>query len=243
MNNDSAPGPDRVGVSWLLLVAKNEFRIDPDLSELQLLSLIIHKITAGGVSAHVSLVLSAVTLIPLDKGAAKLRPIAIGIILRRLETRVLITTVIAEAKYYFFPLQVGCSVRCGVDTVVHETRAFIDERRDDPTFLLNSADAENAFKNSSHEKMLRQTAEHAPFLIRMAAALYAKGSPYFRLGDELIRSRERTQHGNLTSSLLFALPIHPIFRRIDTELDLLVHRWYADDNLISDKIYITSENP
>ena len=35
---------------------------------------------------------------------------------------------------------------------------------------------------------------------------------------------------------MFALSIHPIVQRIETECDLIVHRWYADDGMLVGKI-------
>lgn len=89
MDKYSAPGLDRAGVRWLLLVAKNELQSSPYLSGLEILSLVVQKIAGGEFTTHVSHILSAASLLPLGIGADKLRPIAIGIVLRRLETLML----------------------------------------------------------------------------------------------------------------------------------------------------------
>lgn len=82
MDKNSAPGPDRAGVRWLLLLAKNEPRSSPDLFGLELLRLVVHKISAREFTAHVSHILSAAILLPLDKREDKVHPIAIEIFLR-----------------------------------------------------------------------------------------------------------------------------------------------------------------
>lgn len=74
MEKDSAPGPDRDGVRWLLLIAKNELREGPDHSGLQLLCHLVmttscNNITTGEFSELVSLVLFVETFIPLEKDA------------------------------------------------------------------------------------------------------------------------------------------------------------------------------
>lgn len=168
--------------------------------------------------------LPAANLIPLDKGEEMVCPTAICIVLRRLSNFFLMPAAIAEAKNYLYPLQVGCDVRCGLDAAVHDARAFIEEYGHDPAYSLSSADAKIAFNRTSREEMLLQTAEHAPNLIRLANALYDKGKPYLRLGQELIRSQEGTQQGDPASGLLFALAIHPIARRIEDECTLVVYR-------------------
>ena len=86
MDKDSASGTDRAGVRWLLLIADNQLRACPEFSGLELLSLVVQKIVAGEFSFHTSHILSAAILIPIDKGAGRGRPIAIGNVLRRLAT-------------------------------------------------------------------------------------------------------------------------------------------------------------
>lgn len=70
--------------------------------------------------------------------------------------------------------------------------------------------------------MLRKTVENSPSLIRLFDDLYSKGTPYLRMGEDSIRSSERTQQGDPASGFLFALEIHPIVIRIETERDIYV---------------------
>lgn len=65
MNKDSAAGPDRAGERWILLVATNDYRNIPDYSVSQRLGLMVHNITAGEYTEHVSHLRSAENLIPL----------------------------------------------------------------------------------------------------------------------------------------------------------------------------------
>lgn len=106
-----------------------------------MLTNVVNKIIAGEFSTNASLLLSAATLILLDKGARKIRPIAIGIVLRRLVTKALMPKAIAEAKELLLLLKVGYGVKCGADAMVHDARTFIEERGNDTAFILTSADA------------------------------------------------------------------------------------------------------
>lgn len=74
--------------------------------------------------------------------------------------------------------------------------------------------------------MLKQTSEHAPTLIRLANALYARDQPTFLLEDEVIRRKEGTQNGDAKRGLLFSLAIHPIVKRIEKDLNLVHGRIY-----------------
>lgn len=176
MDKDSAAGPCRYGFRWLRLVASNPLRASPKFSGIHLLALLVQKVKASDFSTHVSRLLSVSNLIPLDKGEAIVQPIAIGIVLRRLSTRALMSAAVEEAKDYLLPTQVGFLVRCGTDAAVHDTRPLINEHGHDSTFILSSS-AENAFNKASIKHMLNQAAAHAPSIIRLANALYAKGQP------------------------------------------------------------------
>lgn len=70
MEKDSATGLDRAGVCWILLVSIFELRFHSDFSEMELLVKVVQKFAAGEFSSD------AANLITLDKGGAKIMPIA-----------------------------------------------------------------------------------------------------------------------------------------------------------------------
>ena len=156
MDKDSATGPEKAGVRWLLLVANTELRVHPDLSGLEILTSVVQKLAAGEFSPDVGHLISAANLISLDKGGTKIRPIAIGVVMRRLITKALIPTSIGEAKTHLQPLQVGCGVKEGLDAIVHDARAAIVKLGHDPTYTAVSVDACNAFNRTSRAEMLKQ---------------------------------------------------------------------------------------
>lgn len=83
------------------MLVTNELRTVPDYSGLQLLTHVINKINEGEFLSHVSLLLSAASLIPLKSRAADIRPIVTGIVRRRLATRALMLTAISGKKTSF----------------------------------------------------------------------------------------------------------------------------------------------
>lgn len=159
MEKDSAPGPDRTGVMWILLAAIKELGLNPDHSGLQLLTLVIKKITTGEFSAHVRHILSAALLILPDKGVERIchsRSVLCYAASQRcnfyrVATQSIMQATAAKAKEYLFLPLVGCGVKCGVGVAVNDAKAFIREHSDYPTFILASADAENAFNKTSHQ--------------------------------------------------------------------------------------------
>ena len=137
--------------------------------------------------------------------------------MRRLITKFLMPASIAEAKAHLAPLQVGCGVKAGLEAIVHDALDALVRLGHDSTYIAVSVDACNAFNRTSRAEMLRQTAEHSPSLIRFTNALYANCQPFFRFGDDYLRSQEGAQKGDPASSLMFALAIHPIVQRIEAE--------------------------
>lgn len=81
--------------------------------------MVVQKLATGVCSPNVSNLISAV--VTLEKGEAKIRPIAIGVIMRRLITEILMPASISEAKGDLEPIQVGCGVISGLDSIFHDT--------------------------------------------------------------------------------------------------------------------------
>lgn len=156
--------------------------------------------------------------------------------MRRLFAQSLLPAANEKSMDFMDPLQVACGAREGLDAIAHDVRQALEDCGGDDTIILVSADAENAFNRSSRKVILASAVTHAPSLALFANALYAKGTPYLRFGDIFLRSMEGTQQKDPASMLLFALDIRPVVRRIGSECDLLVHRWYADDRIICGKI-------
>ena len=71
-------------------------------------------------------ILSAANLLALDKGEGRIRPIAIGVVLRRLVTKVLMPLANKEAAAFLAPSQVACGVKGGLNASVHELSDVIE---------------------------------------------------------------------------------------------------------------------
>ena len=124
--------------------------------------MVVKKLAAGEFSSDVGHLISAANLIALDKGGANIRLIAIGVVIRRLITKSLVPASISEAKAHLAPLQVGCGVKVGLDSIVHDARDALFNLGHDSTYIVVSVDACNVFNRTSRAEMLLQTAEHSP---------------------------------------------------------------------------------
>ena len=98
-----------------------------------------------------------------------------------------------------------------------------------------SIDAANAFNNISRQAVLELEAlpTRTPSLshhLDMIYALIATPLIVPSLPPTMLRSREGTQQGDPTSTLLFSLALQPLTRLISQSCDVLINRWYADDD-------------
>ena len=91
------------------------------------------------------------------KGGVGVRPIAVGLTLRRLVSKFANTHVKGSLKSKFLPQQVGYGVQAGVEAAVHSVRAYIGSNRGKRKAVVK-IDFENAF-NSMLRKHLLEKAE------------------------------------------------------------------------------------
>lgn len=64
----------------------------------------VQKLATGEFSSEVRLLISFANLITIDKGGSKIRPIAIGVVMRRLITKSLMPASTSEAKAHLVPI-------------------------------------------------------------------------------------------------------------------------------------------
>jgi hypothetical protein len=81
----------------------------------------------GDIPADIMPLFSSATVLATPKLAGGVRPLAIGMRLRRLISSVVLHRVISKAREYLAPHQVEVGVKSGCDLVVHKVRSAIDE--------------------------------------------------------------------------------------------------------------------
>lgn len=125
MAKDSVSGPEKAGFRWILLVATNELRSEPDLSGLDLLRLVVQKTAAGDFTAPPP---------PLRKKpptAGKRRGQSASN--RNRHCSLTPSDTVANSRRdcggETIPISPheGFGVKCRVDAAVHEERSFIEE--------------------------------------------------------------------------------------------------------------------
>ena len=233
MDATSSAGADYMPVRLLRLVAAAEHTPNAGQSGLDVLTRVCTDLINADVPASIVPLLSAARLIPLDKGGNKIRPIAIGGVLRRLVTKIGIADDVPRNVPYLLPQQVSSGVRSGGAAMFHTARDIMRRRGRDTNLVMVSIDASNAFNRFSRQQMLNLLPTRCPSLARFINMMYGHEPPALMYGHYRLSSREGAQQGDPASMLLFSLVIQPILRALSLECpDLLLNIFYADDGTL-----------
>jgi hypothetical protein len=181
---------------------------------------------------------SAARLLPLRKSATDdlaVRPIAIGLIHRRLMGKVAVQAVSSIVNTtYLSPQQVGVGMANGGDGVVHALRHLTSSSDWSPSRFVLQIDFMNAFNCVDRNSLLQQVAERCPSIFRFVSFLYSHHSPLFLPGNpSVLSSQSGVQQGDPLGPLLFTLVLHPLVLKLQEELPGLdLNAWYMDDGTL-----------
>jgi hypothetical protein len=154
-----------------------------------------------GTAKHVSVLKNAASGV-----AGGLKPLAVGTVLRRLASILVLHKALSFAAGYLLPHQVSKVAAAGTDILVHGFREKLEQFGHDPDMVSLRVDAVNALNAVSRAEVLEIICEHAPPAARFVQAI-SGGQPYVVAGRTLLLSRQRTQQGDPLGMLLFALAI------------------------------------
>jgi len=186
-------------------------------------------ILAGGVPLLVRPFFFGASLLPFSKKEGGLRPIAVGLTLRRLVAKAAAKVSTPQCTTRLAPVQLGVGIRGGSEALVHAARRYLDLKSADQAFV--KLDFMNAFNSIRRDSMLEAVASCCPDLLPFATSAY--GSPsHLWIGDRLLSSEEGVQQGDPLGPLLFCLAVQPLLSSCQCELVT----GYLDDVGIGDKI-------
>jgi hypothetical protein len=143
-------------------------------------------------------------LIAFNKKDGVLRPIAVGMTLRRLVGKVASVKAIEVCRAFLSPRQLGIGAKGGAEAIAHAARRYIDQLA--PGHILVKIDFSYAF-NSVWRDVLESVVQHIPELLPLVTSAYGSTS-FLMLADKLIEPAEGVQQGDPLSPLLFSLAIH-----------------------------------
>jgi hypothetical protein len=170
-------------------------------------------------------------LIALRKKDGGLRPIAIGLVLRRLVARAACAAVRDRAAELLAPIQIGIGVSGGAEAAVHAARRFLESSEESVGLL--KLDFVNAFNTVYRTAVVRAVEEHLPELLRLVHCAYG-GKSTLLLGEHILDSACGVQQGDPLGPLLFALAIRQVSHGGNADFRV----WYLDDATIGGPAHV-----
>ncbi len=226
----SAAGPDGLYPSILQALVKNSEGEDPIYNFTAELTKFLQKFLSGKLPIDSARYLCGAQLTALRKPNGTIRPIACGIVYRRLASRLAMQTLKDDADLhgYLEPHQISVGTSGGLEAGIHALRHTIDALGASKEYVLLSLDFSNAFNKCSRQAFLDACQTHTPTLARYIH--YAYGNPTFlHTREQVYLSQEGTQQGDPLGMLLFSLVAQPLILNIQATFKPLLNVWMADD--------------
>ena len=117
-------------------------------------------------------------LVPVPKESGDLRPLAVGLVLRRFVSRRAARHVRPEARVRLEPLQLGFS-SWGTEAAVHAISRDVEHRGGDRQYVVATLDFTGAFPNVSRQCVVDEVASHAPCLLPWVSYTYGCSADLF----------------------------------------------------------------
>lgn len=215
----SSGGPDGLRPQHLKSLLQCQ-EAGPDL--LSALTVFVNMVLDGRCPKDVAPVFFGGRLISLNKKSGGIRPIAIGLTLRRLVSKCANSVGVAQLAPYFTPRQLGVGTPGGCEAAIHSARRFLEDMPREK--VLVKLDFTNAFNSLHRYDMLLAIKDRLPELYAYSFSAYAYPSTLF-YGPFTLQSSEGPQQGDPLGPLLFSNALHPLLLSLESDVTL----GYLDD--------------
>ena len=162
-------------------------------------------------------------LTPLKKKSGGIRPIACGLLLRRLVTKVTLQPELQQIRSLLLPSQVGCAVKGGIEAAIHAARLYASSDLPNASVLVK-LDFINAFNLLRRDWMLEMVMEFCPRLYPLVRQAYG-GDSVLWAGKNTLRSATGVQQGDPAGPALFCIGTKQLTDSLSSELSI----GYLDD--------------
>lgn len=186
------------------------------------LTAFVNMVLAGSCPKEIAPYFFGGRLLALSKKSGGLRPIAIGLTLRRLVSKCASSFGSKRLASVFCPRQLGVGVAGGCEAAVHSARRFLQNMPSD--HVLVKLDFSNAFNCLHRRDMLQAISDRLPELFHVCYSAYSQPSLLF-FGSHIIESQEGPQQGDPLGPLLFCNTVQPLLDSLQSVLTL----GYLDD--------------
>jgi len=220
----SAPGPD--GFRPFILKKLTGSAAVPNRQTLELALVNFRNLVlTGSVPSAIRHLVFVANLIAFRKKDGGVRPIAIGLALRRLVAKAACVATQQQVATLLAPIQLGLGILGGADAAVYGVRRFLDAAIGE--YGIVKLDFANAFNAVSRASVVNAVNAHFPQLERFTRCAYGSRSTLL-FGDYVIPSASGVQQGDPLGPLLFAVAIRHISHAGQSEQNV----WYLDDATI-----------
>ena len=158
-------------------------------------------VIAGRCPADVAPVFFSGRLLALNKKTWGIRPIAIGLTLRRLASKCVNSFGIKKLSPYFYPHQLGVVTPGGCEADVHSARRYIETMPQD--HALVKLDFTNAFNSIHRHQMLHSMHDRILEVYAFSHSVYSQPSLLF-FGPYTVYSQKGAQQGDPIGPLLWS---------------------------------------
>ena len=186
----------------------------------------------GRLPTDLSPFLASASLVGIPKPSGGIRPIAVGLTLRRLASKVALQLVREEVTSHLQPLQLGVGVPRGAEAIVHSVHRYVSHHASCADRLIAQVDLSNAFNRVNRCAVVSAVQEICPSILPWVSyTLSCRSHLYF--GSFLLSSSSGVQQGDPLGPMLFALAIHPLVRQLSLLPGVDVSAWYLDDGTLA----------
>lgn len=166
-------------------------------------------------------------LMALKKPDGGVHPIAVGLTLRRLAAKIIMSKLRTFCAEKFRPHQMGVGTPKGCEASVHAVQAYVENDAVQDQVLLK-IDFRNAFNSVRRDKVLQLVHDNIPEIYSFIYQCYEEDSNLF-FGENMINSSEGVQQGDPMGPFLFSLATMDISKNMNSDLNI----WYLDDGTIT----------
>lgn len=203
---------------------------------LKAIASLVDKVKYGEVPKDIANIFFGASLTALMKGEDDVRPIAVGIVWRRLAGKIACYNIRANLVEKLKPFQFGFGVKGGAEALVHAVRRFCTAEFDEPMALVN-LDFGNAFNMLFRKFMLGEVKDICPELLPLMQQAYRLFSNLYYL-DETLFSKRGFQQGDPLGPPGFCIGI----MRMTHSLSSRLNGWFLDDGTIADVLPVILED-
>ena len=154
------------------------------------------------------------SLFAFSKKDGGVRPIAVGVTLRRLAAKVACHSMADRRASVFGPRPLGVGVKRGAEDLAHAARRFLDNMPSTNVFV--KLDFANAFNTVCRDVVREAVVKSAPCLLGYVDSAYGAPS-HLSFGDFTNSSAEGVQQRDPLGPMFFSLATNPILLDIQSE--------------------------